>query len=367
MYQPEFTHYSTEQTYTGSRNTNSTALQKPELEFLRELISARGPEKILAVEVSDDILSAIRDFAQGFRVPCQIEQCGISALTECLATMGVGIDILILNSVCNMPVELLNFIVAVPYLKQDAIVILQDAILKEPITGRLFASSGLFQTVTAEKFPHNLEYYLDFNRRVGLGKPAVGYPQYSSIYRSAYIQFPIVAAFQLNKNTRRYIGGIFAALRVVWQFVPAKKYLSIYETEIAKHYDREFLQLYQQAVEVAEQFFNPSQLFLGDIADSLFGTFRHILLYGKGNWGQRFLKISKKLNIKVTGFVVSDGHTTTECMGLPVYLFSQIPFDTEETLIIQTANSGAVELALRQSKWHWMKLPESFWIERGGD
>lgn len=351
--------------FTGSTMKNEKGfppgLQSSEVDFLLDLLRSSRPGKVLAVDVSEDIWSIVLACAEKH----QFVRCSYDTLTECLTKTGDEIDFLIINSVCNMPVELLNFIAVLPYLKQKAIVVLQDAVLADPASGKLFASSILFQTVTAEKLSHNQAYYLDFGARVCLGAHSAAYPQYSGIYRGAHIRFPILSAFRVNGDTRKYVRDLFAALRIRWPFMPDTAYFNAYEAGITKRYSPDILQLYQESVAAAERFFDSSQVFLDSMTNSLFGTFPHVLLYGKGRWGHTFLELSKKLGIQISGFVVSDGHSTEDCEGLPVFTFSQIPFDANETLLIQTANSEAVETALRQSKWHWMKLPGSFWAERG--
>ena len=103
---------------------------------------------------------------------------------------------------------------------------------------------------------------------------------------------------------------------------------------------------------------------LEDLTQSIFSTFRQILLYGKGERGQCFLKVAKILGIDIAGFVVSDGRSrTVPLCGLPVYTYSKIPFAKEDVLIIQTTNSKEIEKRLKHSGYHWLKLPENLWEE----
>lgn len=342
---------------TVALNKYNQPSQSPDI--LRELIESSRPKNILAVDIGESTLAAASRCIQALHLDCQVEYCAFSAIPQYLAAQDKKVDFLILNAVCNMPVELLNFLAVLPYLQENAIVVLQDAVLQEPESGLTFASSILFQSVTADKFPYNLHFYPTIQERIKLCGYHSAYPQYSHVYRSSYLQFPIMSAFRINANTRKYIGDIFSALHIVWPYVPDREFLTAYEELLAKHYTPEHLQLYRQAKEAADRSFNLLPMVF-EMLQSF--SFPHVLLYGAGQRGRAFLPLAKKAGLSVSGFIISDGRTSEPSLeGCPIYCYSQIPFHKDETLIILTADSRDIESLLRQSGYHWLKLPESFW------
>ncbi len=338
-------------------------LRESDLEFLYELMKDSQPTRIVAVDADRDIMSVLESCIQKLSLNCQVEQCVFSSLPAFLDSAESGIDFLLLNSICNMPVDLLNFILVLPYLKPEAVVVLQDAVLQDPANGVSFAYSILFQNVTASKFAHNREHYPDFRVQMKLCRYNFVSPQYSSVYRNAVQQFHMLSAFRINEKTSKYIGDIFAALRIRWPYMLDGEYLKACEDVIDKHYELEHVQIYRQAVKEAERFFDAYPDMFEYLANSLFHSFQYILLYGKGKRGRALRDIFKKAGIDISGFVVSDGRTAYS-NEIPVYPFSQIPFEKDKVIIVQSAASTEIETLLRQSGYHWLELPEIFWRRR---
>lgn len=333
-------------------------LQKSDLLFIYDLIKSSRPKKAMAINTDDNIISAFKSYVQDLGLKCQIEQ--IASLEVPLDKLEYKIDFLILNATCNMPLDLLSFIQLFPNLTADAVVILEDAVLKDSVSGVLFASSLLFQNIIADKFVYNQEFYPELKEHIklcGHSHSAIC-PEYSDICSRSSLQFHIISAFKICKNTSKYMGDLFAVLMTKWLCMPEDSFFNAFETTLKKYYTTDCLQIYQQAKETSVRRFYP---FLY-IFDSLLMTFPYLLLYGKGERGHSFLKLAQKANIEVTGYVVSDGRSfDAYCEGLPVYSFSKIPLDKDKVLIFQTADSEVVETLLKQSNYHWFKLPEIFW------
>lgn len=65
----------------------------------------------------------------------------------------------------------------------------------------------------------------------------------------------------------------------------------------------------------------------------------------------------KKHDIKVVGYVVSDGLEKADHFnGLPVYYYSEIPYGKADTLIIQANRSKEVTAVLEASDWKWLQM-----------
>lgn len=115
-------------------------------------------------------------------------------LPERIEEIGADIDFLILDTMHVLPGEILDFIVAFPYLKKDAIVVLHDIGLQFRAEYRRMIATGiLFQTVVADKFWNNQGVY------------------------------PNIAGFQITEDTGKYMRDMFLSLTLPWQYtLPGK-------------------------------------------------------------------------------------------------------------------------------------------------
>lgn len=283
-------------------------------------------------------------------------------LPERIDDIGDEIDFLILDTMHTMPGEILDFITAFPYLSHDAVVVLHDTRYHYIWRGQVgIATSVLLQSVAADKFLNNQE----------------GYPN--------------IAAFQLNGDTAEYMLDVFCALMIRWSYLPLDEHLRSYEAAITRHYDAQCLQIFHQAKDEAKNYHIQWKM-------PRYGGFWHVLLYGNGNRGKKFLQQCVSLGIKIDGFVVSDDFLPVKAeekpvspvwnpdpdgpagyglklqagvppfpgeRRIPVYPYSRIPFKPEETLIIQTSQAPEVTQRLQASDWRWIDLPGSCWKELG--
>ena len=270
----------------------------------------------------------------GYLLPVA-EKCGISlshhtlmlgkVVAARLGEIGSDIDFLILDTAHVMPGENLDFLACFPYLKNDAVVVVHDTAYQfksSKATEFGFATSILFQTVVANKFLNN----------------AVAHPN--------------IAAFQITEDTSKYIADVFAALMIPWQYIPEAEHLCAYEAVLIKHYPENCMRLYYQAK--GEMAGVPYV----ELRSTLALTARQkILLYGTRNTAYTYFSYLSKHGIEVTGFVVSDGRKKTQSFnGLPVYYFSEIPYNKADTLIIQANGAQEVTAILEASDWKWLKI-----------
>lgn len=145
-----------------------------------------------------------------------------------LENIGGGIDFLLLDTMHRMPGEVLDFIAAFPYLDQNAIVVLHDVNFSYGWrTPNGIATTVLFQSVVADKFLNNQDFY------------------------------PNIAAFKLNSDTDKYMCNVFTALITTWSYLPEEKHLEEYRTITEKHYPPEYMRIYCQAIQEAKQFYYP--------------------------------------------------------------------------------------------------------------
>ena len=140
--------------------------------------------------------------------------------SEVLDELNIMFDFLILDSAHLHPVESLNFLCALPYLNDGAIVILHDTTDYLKFSAeRFFANRILMMTVCADKIEP-------------VSVSATGYPN--------------IVAFQVRHDTRKYVRNIFDSLMLPWEIVTDD--VEKVGEFISKHYSAELLAYYQKAV-----------------------------------------------------------------------------------------------------------------------
>lgn len=253
-------------------------------------------------------------------------------------TIGNEIDFLLLDAVDNMPEDVLGFIAAYPYLSDKAVVALYEA---EFICSNTNVSrSILTSTVRAEM----MDLSLECDRKIGWKIPSIS--QYT------------MSAFKVNADTAVYMKDLFVLLKARWNHVPSFPHMIEYIDLIIEKYGADYFDIYWQILFGKDAYWSGMK----DMVHSIFSTFPYILLYGKSERGQSFLKAAKLFGVNVKGFIVSDGRNTSKNIcGLPIYSYSEIPFCKEELLIIQTSGSQEITKMLEDSDYHWFKFSENFW------
>lgn len=216
----------------------------------------------------------------------------IGLVPEVIDDIGDGIDFLILDTVHMVPGELLDFPICLPYLKEDAIVVLHDVILHATsVYTNNYATQLLLNCVTAEK------------------KPVFGYDN--------EIGYPNIAAFMVNQDTRKYIYDVFSAMLLPWQYSVPETELIIYKEKYTQlGYSEECLEVFEKAQiankrierQKRENKINRSKI-IAKTYKSIAG--KDVFIYGAGEVGHYIYELfSDVINFK--GYVVSDGQPRTE-------------------------------------------------------
>lgn len=130
-----------------------------------------------------------------------------------------GYDFMVLDTAHYHPIELLNFICALPFLKDGAIVVLHDINLFQLFfPPKAFACRNLFQSVCADR--------IKINRK-----------------------FPNIGAFLIREDTRNYISNVFEALFYPWEIDPRSVRMPAILDLVRKHHTKENQELMAQAYE----------------------------------------------------------------------------------------------------------------------
>lgn len=266
-------------------------------------------------------------------------------LPERIEEIGGEIDFLILDTTHVMPGEVLDFIVALPYLAEHAVVVIHDTNFQFQYDMRDgIATSVLFQSVVADKYLNNQEFY------------------------------PNIVAFEINNETKKYIVNVFLSLMTPWTYIPDRIQSDACRSVIERFYDEQCLKIYEQAYLLSEKLIQREEKLkakkLRDIEIysktmlSQVNINRKLLIYGMGKRGKCLWKIIENQSIDISGFILSDGQPKDCIIGdKPIYYFSEIPFSKEDTLIILAIAAREVEEKLEKSGYVWAKISEENWTE----
>lgn len=146
-------------------------------------------------------------------------------LPQVIDEIGGDIDFVILDTVHYTPGELLDFLVMLPYLKDNAIVVLHDVALNQRNlsyhTPDAHATGLLFSAVVAE------EKFLNY-------EPEGNYPN--------------IGAFRVNEQTYNNIENVFLALMLTWHYLPKDDEITIYRDFYNKYYPAKLVNIFDETV-----------------------------------------------------------------------------------------------------------------------
>ena len=298
------------------------------MEALERLCSEDGTEAVLhSVDLNQkfyrDKRQPVGYMAENMKGRCSHVRHEVyygAMLSEYIDRIGGNIDFLILDTAHTLPGEILDFLLAMPYLQDKATVVLHDIMLPLLVDSpKSCATNVLLESVQADK------YILLMDKCPG-GVENIG-------------------AFSIGKETRKNAANVFFALLKRWNYGLTDEQAESYRNYYARYYDDECLHLYDAAMSLNR---------LADYRDTLKGCYvdkrelervlqywtktrGKIVIYGMGKYGQYFLHYAKAASLKVDAFVITDGEPIREVPGndLPVYELSELPYAPEEcTLII---------------------------------
>lgn len=148
-------------------------------------------------------------------------------LPQVIDEIGDGIDFVILDTAHSMPGEGLDFLAVLPYLKDNAIIVLHDVIFHQWAFNapQAIATGILFSAATAEKF---LNFLPDD--------------------QSDPIRYPNIAAFKINEQTAENIDNVFLSLVLRWSYLPSAQELIIYCQHYRRFYSVELCEIFQEAI-----------------------------------------------------------------------------------------------------------------------
>ncbi len=159
-------------------------------------------------------------------------------LPQIIDEIGSGIDFVFLDTMHSLPGEVLDFLTVLPYLADNAVVVLHDVSLHhysdnfkntsgtfQPFGSPCNIATGvLFGAVTAEKF---LNFQPD-----------------EELFR-----YPNIAAFKVNEQTAANIENVFLSLILRWNYFPDEQ-VKIYRQHYRRFYSDALVEIFQDAVDM---------------------------------------------------------------------------------------------------------------------
>lgn len=245
--------------------------------------------------------------------------------------IGRDIEFLILDTAHSMSGELLDFIVCLPYLKDECIVVMHDTIENHlTCRDREIATKILFDIVRAED-----KYYMrEENVNVaGLAN---------------------IAAFKVNEETRKGVRDYISALTISWGYMLDGKEKRIYEEAILTNYGKEYCQLFNRIERLQRNTYLHKQIseHFGKKIEYLklqWENNDNVLLYGAGFYAGLYYQWGELNQLIIKGLVISDDQEkiTNEKVELPVYFLSELPYKPSECMIIIAVDQKYQNLVLK--------------------
>ncbi len=145
-------------------------------------------------------------------------------LPQVIDEIGGNIDFVILDTLHYLPGEVLDFLTVLPYLTDDAVVVLHDVSLHQSQHDDAYATGVLFSAVSADKF---LNLKAD-----------------DQIFR-----YPNIAAFQINEQTAACVDNVFLSLILPWTYA-FEKPIVLYRQHFRRFYSDALCEIFQEAIDM---------------------------------------------------------------------------------------------------------------------
>lgn len=149
--------------------------------------------------------------------------------TEYMEKIGNNIDMVLIDTAHFEPGEILDFLIVLPFLKEEAIVIFHDIanqITISSIGRNEWAPYIIFNAIRGEKY----------------------------LPKGKYILKQDIGAIKLDKNQRQYHKDYFRLLGGQWQYFPKEIFIKLIFNYFKKYYDKECLIIFQEAVDFNRKF-----------------------------------------------------------------------------------------------------------------
>ena len=167
---------------------------------------------------------------------------------EFMEEIGGGIDFVLLDTVHFLPGELLDYLMVLPYLSDNATIVLHDTNI-HTIEGKTlkreweFSNNILFSAIHGKKFVMG-----DFSL---------------SQAHNTYPPMPNIGAVMINEHTKKHVFDVVNLLSLGWRYFPYKGKLSKLVEYIEKQYDYDLTNYFKMTLEFQNLYFSYFQNKIG--------------------------------------------------------------------------------------------------------
>lgn len=241
------------------------------------------------------------------------------------------IDFLILDTTHYLPGELLDFAIALPFLSDDAVIVLDDiSFWFEGENRWAFVTKILFDLCIAEKY-----------------------------YAQTPDGFPKVVAFRLTDKSSLWQKNLFDALSMPWNYYDENQ-IRCYNEIVNKYFQEEIQDSFSRAVKInslAIKKKNNIKYVIKDILQNC-SKANSVYIYGAGQRGRALLYFLKRSGIKIDGVLVSDDRSKNQCPDLDIDILHISEVSLEDMpLILVAAADEEVRFNLERLKIEYYDIP----------
>lgn len=152
----------------------------------------------------------------------------------------IKFDLVVLDTAHVHPIESLDFLMVLPFLSDDAIVVMHDISSYTYVMEPHYMLYSLRQFSNFPKLPYANRLLFD----VVCANKARPCNRYCDLV-DKYLPYSNIGAFQINADTHKYISDVFSSLEFTWGMYP--DYLHRLDSFFMKHYSRENVGIFRTA------------------------------------------------------------------------------------------------------------------------
>ena len=153
--------------------------------------------------------------------------------SEFIETIGDGIDLVFIDTVHVTPGEMLDWLMVLPFLKNEAIVVFHDAFF-------------LYYNKDVVKY----KVHTSNNQLLCYIRGELILPHYGDS-----VFFRNIGALKLAPNQKNYYYQYFLALGIQWEYMPNENELKLMRDFFMKYYGKKYVEVYDDAVEKNKIYF----------------------------------------------------------------------------------------------------------------
>ena len=240
----------------------------------------------------------------------------VSEYIEDICSDGTKIDFLIIDTVHSVPGEIIDFIVCLPYLTENCIVVLHDVGLNHLLIGLTFeyATKLLFDVVRGKKFFEN----------------------------NNTDEIDNIAAIMVTQDTYDNIVDVFSCLSITWQYHPGENELTSYKKIIKKEYNEKLYSMFCRIIDIQKNTYSVCcirDFFKTDLRELVKKWLQadNVVIYGCGYYGKKVASFAIANRMPVSAIVISDDQLipdSKEYCGIPIYHISDLNSKYENISVI---------------------------------